>query len=140
MRKKSKFGDQFLTWDMKFPSTLLSTCRNKFTNKWRKGKKKWEKKRKGKDEWCSINLCETFKCPVKTESAQAQVIMLHAFVLSLIKKHYILCLCFSCLNFHYLWLIYIECYLFQNRARFSFMGGKGGPLWKQLTFRLIDQW
>ncbi|KAJ4792305.1 Anthranilate synthase component 1 [Rhynchospora pubera] len=27
----------------------------------------------------------------------------------------------------------------QNRARFSFMGGKGGPLWKQLTFRLIDQ-
>ncbi|KAF3325578.1 aminodeoxychorismate synthase [Carex littledalei] len=27
----------------------------------------------------------------------------------------------------------------QNRARFSFMGGKGGHLWKQLTFRLIDQ-
>ncbi|OAY79010.1 putative aminodeoxychorismate synthase, chloroplastic [Ananas comosus] len=27
----------------------------------------------------------------------------------------------------------------QNRARFSFMGGKGGPLWKQLTFRLSDQ-
>lgn len=24
----------------------------------------------------------------------------------------------------------------QERARFSFMGGKGGPLWKQLTFRL----
>ncbi|XP_073006000.1 probable aminodeoxychorismate synthase, chloroplastic isoform X1 [Typha latifolia] len=27
----------------------------------------------------------------------------------------------------------------QNRARFSFMGGKGGPLWKQMTFRLADQ-
>ncbi|EPS74572.1 aminodeoxychorismate synthase/glutamine amidotransferase, partial [Genlisea aurea] len=27
----------------------------------------------------------------------------------------------------------------QSRARFSFMGGKGGPLWKQLTFRLCDR-
>ncbi|KAF9613324.1 hypothetical protein IFM89_006834 [Coptis chinensis] len=27
----------------------------------------------------------------------------------------------------------------QRRARFSFMGGKGGPLWKQVTFRLSDQ-
>ncbi|XP_042498466.1 aminodeoxychorismate synthase, chloroplastic isoform X2 [Macadamia integrifolia] len=27
----------------------------------------------------------------------------------------------------------------QNRARFSFMGGKGGPLWKQVTFKLSDQ-
>ncbi|KAL1295260.1 hypothetical protein AAHE18_19G199100 [Arachis hypogaea] len=27
----------------------------------------------------------------------------------------------------------------KGRARFSFMGGKGGPLWKQLTFRLSDQ-
>ncbi|CAJ2629623.1 para-aminobenzoate synthase-like protein [Trifolium pratense] len=26
-----------------------------------------------------------------------------------------------------------------GRARFSFMGGKGGSLWKQLTFRLSDQ-
>lgn len=26
----------------------------------------------------------------------------------------------------------------QGRARFSFMGGKGGLLWKQLTFRLAD--
>ncbi|XP_061347034.1 aminodeoxychorismate synthase, chloroplastic [Gastrolobium bilobum] len=26
----------------------------------------------------------------------------------------------------------------KGRARFSFMGGKGGPLWKQLTFRLSD--
>ncbi|KAF5186478.1 Anthranilate synthase component i [Thalictrum thalictroides] len=27
----------------------------------------------------------------------------------------------------------------QKRARFSFMGGKGGPLWKQVTFRLSSQ-
>lgn len=27
----------------------------------------------------------------------------------------------------------------KGRARFSFMGGKGGPLWKQLTFRLSDK-
>uniref|UniRef100_A0A0E0LF72 aminodeoxychorismate synthase n=1 Tax=Oryza punctata TaxID=4537 RepID=A0A0E0LF72_ORYPU len=27
----------------------------------------------------------------------------------------------------------------QNRARFSFMGGKGGPLWKQMTFHLASQ-
>ncbi|TXG49552.1 hypothetical protein EZV62_025427 [Acer yangbiense] len=27
----------------------------------------------------------------------------------------------------------------KGRARFSFMGGKGGSLWKQLTFRLSDQ-
>ncbi|XP_010227414.1 probable aminodeoxychorismate synthase, chloroplastic isoform X3 [Brachypodium distachyon] len=27
----------------------------------------------------------------------------------------------------------------QNRARFSFMGGKGGPLWKQMTFSLSSQ-
>ncbi|KAJ4962405.1 hypothetical protein NE237_022344 [Protea cynaroides] len=27
----------------------------------------------------------------------------------------------------------------QSRARFSFMGGKGGPLWKQVTFKLLDQ-
>ncbi|XBI14186.1 hypothetical protein VPH35_140808 [Triticum aestivum] len=27
----------------------------------------------------------------------------------------------------------------QNRARFSFMGGKGGPLWKQMTFHLSNQ-
>lgn len=27
----------------------------------------------------------------------------------------------------------------KKRARFSFMGGKGGPLWKQVTFRLLDQ-
>lgn len=27
----------------------------------------------------------------------------------------------------------------KKRARFSFMGGKGGPLWKQLTFRLSGQ-
>ncbi|KAI6676481.1 hypothetical protein NL676_037277 [Syzygium grande] len=27
----------------------------------------------------------------------------------------------------------------KGRARFSFMGGKGGPLWKQLTFRLADR-
>ncbi|GMP58805.1 hypothetical protein CsSME_00022345 [Camellia sinensis var. sinensis] len=27
----------------------------------------------------------------------------------------------------------------KRRARFSFMGGKGGSLWKQLTFRLSDQ-
>ncbi|QCE07954.1 para-aminobenzoate synthetase [Vigna unguiculata] len=27
----------------------------------------------------------------------------------------------------------------KERARFSFMGGKGGPLWKQLTFRLSHQ-
>ncbi|XP_044956771.1 probable aminodeoxychorismate synthase, chloroplastic isoform X1 [Hordeum vulgare subsp. vulgare] len=27
----------------------------------------------------------------------------------------------------------------QNRARFSFMGGKGGPLWKQMTFHLSSQ-
>ncbi|XP_038985756.1 probable aminodeoxychorismate synthase, chloroplastic isoform X2 [Phoenix dactylifera] len=27
----------------------------------------------------------------------------------------------------------------QSRARFSFMGGKGGSLWKQITFRLSDQ-
>ncbi|XP_020210486.1 aminodeoxychorismate synthase, chloroplastic isoform X2 [Cajanus cajan] len=27
----------------------------------------------------------------------------------------------------------------KGRARFSFMGGKGGPLWKQLTFRLSHQ-
>uniref|UniRef100_A0A0A9A1V8 aminodeoxychorismate synthase n=1 Tax=Arundo donax TaxID=35708 RepID=A0A0A9A1V8_ARUDO len=27
----------------------------------------------------------------------------------------------------------------QNRARFSFMGGKGGSLWKQLTFHLSGQ-
>ncbi|XP_062229714.1 probable aminodeoxychorismate synthase, chloroplastic [Phragmites australis] len=27
----------------------------------------------------------------------------------------------------------------QNRARFSFMGGKGGSLWKQMTFQLSDQ-
>ncbi|XP_043713049.1 aminodeoxychorismate synthase, chloroplastic isoform X2 [Telopea speciosissima] len=27
----------------------------------------------------------------------------------------------------------------QGRARFSFMGGKGGPLWKQVTFKLSDQ-
>uniref|UniRef100_A0A804I8N0 aminodeoxychorismate synthase n=1 Tax=Musa acuminata subsp. malaccensis TaxID=214687 RepID=A0A804I8N0_MUSAM len=27
----------------------------------------------------------------------------------------------------------------QGRARFSFMGGKGGPLWKQLTFRLSEK-
>ncbi|KAL4567539.1 hypothetical protein LXL04_023126 [Taraxacum kok-saghyz] len=26
----------------------------------------------------------------------------------------------------------------KRRARFSFMGGKGGPLWKQITFRLSD--
>lgn len=26
----------------------------------------------------------------------------------------------------------------KGRARFSFMGGKGGPLWKQITFRLSD--
>ncbi|XP_047955251.1 aminodeoxychorismate synthase, chloroplastic isoform X1 [Salvia hispanica] len=26
-----------------------------------------------------------------------------------------------------------------NRARFSFMGGKGGPLWKQVTFRLSNK-
>ncbi|KAK3422330.1 hypothetical protein EUGRSUZ_G02823 [Eucalyptus grandis] len=27
----------------------------------------------------------------------------------------------------------------KGRARFSFMGGKGGPLWKQLTFRLTER-
>ncbi|OWM70180.1 hypothetical protein CDL15_Pgr026030 [Punica granatum] len=27
----------------------------------------------------------------------------------------------------------------KGRARFSFMGAKGGPLWKQLTFRLSDK-
>ncbi|KAF2295799.1 hypothetical protein GH714_034037 [Hevea brasiliensis] len=27
----------------------------------------------------------------------------------------------------------------KGRARFSFMGGKGGSLWKQITFRLSDQ-
>ncbi|KAL6603247.1 hypothetical protein ACP70R_043608 [Stipagrostis hirtigluma subsp. patula] len=27
----------------------------------------------------------------------------------------------------------------QNRARFSFMGGKGGPLWKQMTFHLSGE-
>ncbi|ONK69521.1 uncharacterized protein A4U43_C05F23850 [Asparagus officinalis] len=27
----------------------------------------------------------------------------------------------------------------QGRARFSFMGGRGGSLWKQLTFRLVNQ-
>ncbi|KAF1878680.1 hypothetical protein Lal_00047351 [Lupinus albus] len=27
----------------------------------------------------------------------------------------------------------------KERARFSFMGGRGGPLWKQLIFRLSDQ-
>ncbi|KAF8389427.1 hypothetical protein HHK36_026122 [Tetracentron sinense] len=27
----------------------------------------------------------------------------------------------------------------QRRARFSYMGGKGGSLWKQVTFRLSDQ-
>ncbi|KAK3023167.1 hypothetical protein RJ639_043476 [Escallonia herrerae] len=27
----------------------------------------------------------------------------------------------------------------KRRARFSFMGGKGGSLWKQITFRLSDQ-
>ncbi|XP_010273552.1 PREDICTED: aminodeoxychorismate synthase, chloroplastic isoform X2 [Nelumbo nucifera] len=27
----------------------------------------------------------------------------------------------------------------QSRARFSFMGGKGGPLWKQVTFKLSNQ-
>ncbi|KDP45106.1 hypothetical protein JCGZ_18548 [Jatropha curcas] len=27
----------------------------------------------------------------------------------------------------------------KRRARFSFMGGKGGSLWKQMTFRLSDQ-
>ncbi|KAJ1260707.1 hypothetical protein BS78_10G253000 [Paspalum vaginatum] len=27
----------------------------------------------------------------------------------------------------------------QGRARFSFMGGKGGPLWKQMTFHLSGQ-
>uniref|UniRef100_A0A165WAH7 aminodeoxychorismate synthase n=1 Tax=Daucus carota subsp. sativus TaxID=79200 RepID=A0A165WAH7_DAUCS len=27
----------------------------------------------------------------------------------------------------------------EKRARFSFMGGKGGPLWKQVTFRLLEQ-
>ncbi|KAL8093210.1 aminodeoxychorismate synthase, chloroplastic isoform X2 [Apium graveolens] len=27
----------------------------------------------------------------------------------------------------------------KKRARFSFMGGKGGPLWKQVTYRLLDQ-
>ncbi|CAL9106732.1 unnamed protein product [Musa acuminata var. zebrina] len=27
----------------------------------------------------------------------------------------------------------------KGRARFSFMGGKGGPLWKQLTFHLSDK-
>ncbi|XP_039117159.1 probable aminodeoxychorismate synthase, chloroplastic [Dioscorea cayenensis subsp. rotundata] len=27
----------------------------------------------------------------------------------------------------------------QKRARFSFMGGKGGPMWKQITFRLSDK-
>uniref|UniRef100_A0A1D1XJA7 aminodeoxychorismate synthase n=2 Tax=Anthurium amnicola TaxID=1678845 RepID=A0A1D1XJA7_9ARAE len=27
----------------------------------------------------------------------------------------------------------------QRRARFSFMGGKGGPMWKQITFWLSDQ-
>ncbi|GAB4854931.1 hypothetical protein Ancab_023519 [Ancistrocladus abbreviatus] len=27
----------------------------------------------------------------------------------------------------------------KRSARFSFMGGRGGPLWKQLTFRLSDQ-
>lgn len=27
----------------------------------------------------------------------------------------------------------------QNRAHFSFMGGKGGPLWKQMTFHLSNQ-
>uniref|UniRef100_A0ACD5ZBN8 Uncharacterized protein n=1 Tax=Avena sativa TaxID=4498 RepID=A0ACD5ZBN8_AVESA len=27
----------------------------------------------------------------------------------------------------------------QNRARFSFMGGKGGSLWKQMTFHLSNQ-
>lgn len=27
----------------------------------------------------------------------------------------------------------------QRRARFSFMGGKGGTLWKQVTFKLSDK-
>ncbi|KAL1819233.1 hypothetical protein ACET3Z_014102 [Daucus carota] len=27
----------------------------------------------------------------------------------------------------------------KKRARFSFMGGKGGPLWKQVTFKLLEQ-
>ncbi|XP_073144357.1 aminodeoxychorismate synthase, chloroplastic isoform X3 [Henckelia pumila] len=26
-----------------------------------------------------------------------------------------------------------------NRARFSFMGGKGGPLWRQVTFKLLSK-
>lgn len=36
--------------------------------------------------------------------------------------------------FHILLCIYV-----QGRARFSFMGGKGGSLWKQVTFRLSDE-
>jgi hypothetical protein len=27
----------------------------------------------------------------------------------------------------------------QRRARFSFMGGKGGTLWKHVTFKLSDK-
>lgn len=38
-------------------------------------------------------------------------------------------------NFIFLSFLFYD----QGRARFSFMGSKGGSLWKQVTFRLSDQ-
>ncbi|XP_010273553.1 PREDICTED: aminodeoxychorismate synthase, chloroplastic isoform X3 [Nelumbo nucifera] len=37
------------------------------------------------------------------------------------------------------WLRSSQVHERKSRARFSFMGGKGGPLWKQVTFKLSNQ-
>lgn len=41
--------------------------------------------------------------------------------------------------FTFMGLIFFVFLNVQRRARFSFMGGKGGTLWKQLTFKLSDR-